>query len=131
MQNQSALERVAAAFEHWRQTRLNSVEKIPDELRRQAVALLEHYRLSQIMQTLRVNSTQLKTWRNLLSSDIELSPAFITLPIEPEPEPESAPVLNLAVSLPGGCQLRLQGDIRPELMSALTHSLMLAVGERP
>ncbi len=40
MANQANLNRVAEAFEHWRQTRINAGTNIPDALRQQAVDLL-------------------------------------------------------------------------------------------
>ncbi|MDV7104585.1 hypothetical protein R3X26_09260 [Vibrio sp. TH_r3] len=41
MQNQEKLNQAIADFEHWRQTRASKHVNIPDELRQQAVKLLE------------------------------------------------------------------------------------------
>lgn len=108
-----------AAFEQWRNRRVHPTEKTPVTLQQQAVALLDHYCVSQITSTLNVSSTNLKRWAGL-SEHHQDDTEFVTLPHVVDPSP---PRLTLELAFSNGCHLCLQGDISAELLVALTHEI--------
>ena len=118
-----------AAFDQWRKTRQHSTEKTPEMLQQQAVVLLEHFPAPQIVAKLNIKGDSLKRWNQ---SEQPSSPsndvaAFVALPCIDEPK-QSAPNLNLEVAFNNGCHLRLQGDISPQLLMALTQSITAQPG---
>ena len=116
MQNQEKLNQAIAAFEHWRQNRINKHVNIPDELRQQAVKLLEDYRIGQVTKALRICTTQLNSWRKPLPVKPS-APDFIPLQIEPDLQHNSG--LNLQLILPNSSQIRICGDMSPDLLRVL------------
>lgn len=58
-----SLEDVAAHFAHWRQTRLNPRDPIPDLLKEEAVSLIGRYPNRTILNTLRLNYSQLQSFK--------------------------------------------------------------------
>ncbi len=108
-----------AAFSQWRKTGVHPTEKTPLTLQQQAIALLDHYSVSQITATLNVSSTNLKRWAGLAEHHQDVT-EFVALPhvVDPPPSP-----LNLELTFSNGCQLCLQGDISAELLVALTHEI--------
>ncbi|AJR06222.1 hypothetical protein C9J03_26260 [Photobacterium gaetbulicola] len=116
MQNHDKLSQAIAAFEHWRQTRPNKHVNIPDQLRLLALELLEEYRIGQVTNALRICTTQLNSWRQLLPTERPV-PDFIPLQIESDLQHNSG--LNLQVTLPNSSQIRIYGDISPGLLRVL------------
>ena len=116
MQNQEKLNQAVTAFEHWRKNRINSRENIPDELRHLAVELLKNYGSGQITRALRICTTQLNSWRRQLPAEQPV-PDFVPLQIEPDVQHKSG--LNLQLILPNSSQIRLCGDISPDLLRVL------------
>ena len=56
-----SLEEVAAHFEHWRQTRTNPKDTIPNTLKEETATLIGRYSSREILKTLRLSYTQLKS----------------------------------------------------------------------
>jgi len=88
-----SLGEVAEAFAHWRQTRTSS--RTPEELQQKAVALLSHYRVSEVMKALGVYHKGLKRWKQQWSPETPGLAApgaapFIVLPA-PAPARPAAP----------------------------------------
>lgn len=120
MPHQNKLIVTVNAFEQWRNTRVNSGARIPEPLRQQAVALLDHYSISKITKALRVSHSQLKDWAGL-TSQTNNSTRFVKLPVSNEnPEPDK---LNLELRFNNGCQLRLGGELSPTIISSLVQLL--------
>jgi transposase-like protein len=117
MQNQEKLNQAIADFEHWRQTRASKHVNIPDELRQQAVKLLENYRVGQITKALRICSTQINTWRKQFLVEQAITPNFITLQVEPDLTHK--PSLKLQLTLPNSTQIHICGNMSPDLLRAL------------
>jgi hypothetical protein len=71
-----SLEDVAAHFAQWRQTRLSPKEQIPDHLKEEAVSLIGRYSNRAILNTLRLNNAQLKSFKKkvLLSNYLAFYP---------------------------------------------------------
>lgn len=116
MQNQEKLNQAVTAFELWRKNRINSRENIPDELRHLAVELLKNYSSGQITRALRICTTQLNSWRKPLPTEQPV-PDFVPLQIEPDVQHKSG--LNLQLILPNSSQIRISGDISPDLLRVL------------
>lgn len=55
------LESVSAEFAKWRSQRTSS--RTPESLQRQAVVLLSHYRMGEVLKALRLSHKSLKRWR--------------------------------------------------------------------
>lgn len=125
MQNQEKLNQAISSFEHWRQTRTSKHANIPDKLRQQAVKLLEDYRIGQITKALRICTTQLNTWRKQFPVEQITTPDFI--PLQFEPDLQHKPGLSLQLFLPNSSQIRICGNISPDLLRALIQE----AGERP
>ena len=119
MQNPNKLMSAAAtAFALWRQNRSHPTQATPAKLQQQAVALLDHFPTPQVVAKLNVNSTILKRWAN----DIKDQNNFISLPDVIEPLPRSGQ-LNLELAFTNGCVMRLDGDISPAQLTAITQSV--------
>lgn len=117
MQNQEKLNQAISSFENWRQTRTSKHVNIPDELRQQAVKLLEDYRIGQITKALRICTTQLNTWRKQFPVEQATTPDFI--PLQVEPDLQHKPSLNLQLILPNSSQIRICGNMSPDLLRVL------------
>ena len=115
MQDQNKLDQAVAAFEHWRQTRTQR-DNIPDELRGLALALLDDHRIGQVTKALRICSTQIKTWRQQMPAK-QPAPDFIPLSVESDAPQKSA--LSLHLLLPNAAQIRISGDVSPDLLQVL------------
>ena len=116
MQDQKKLNQAIIAFEHWRKTRIHSHANIPEELRQQAVKLLEDYRIGQVTKALRICTTQLNTWRKPLPVK-QPAPDFIPLQIESGSHHKSE--LSLQLILPNSSQIHICGDMSPDLLRVL------------
>jgi hypothetical protein len=112
-----------AAFEQWRKTRQHPTQRTPQKLQQQAVALLEHFPAPQIVSKLNISGTNLKYWTAQVKNE---TPEFVALPHVDEPEPAR---LNVELTFNNGCQMRLQGDISPELLMALTQGVIAQPGQ--
>jgi hypothetical protein len=118
-----------AAFEQWRKVRQHPTEKTPKTLQQQAVVLLEHFPAPQVVAKPNISGYNLKRWAQSAqgasqSNDVA---AFVALPCIEEPE-RPASNLSLELAFNNGCHLRLQGDISPQLLVALTQSVTAQPG---
>lgn len=101
------LESVSAEFADWRRER--STPRTPEHLQRQAVELLNAYRISEVLKALRLSYKSLKCWRQRWSeSEVSLpshrqSESFLALPvIKPAILPGLEPSQRIALKL--SCQ---------------------------
>lgn len=81
-----SLAEVAEAFAHWRQTRTST--RTPERLQQQAVGLLSHYRVSDVMKALGVYHKALKRWKQKWLAEasapaVPVATPFIALPAAP------------------------------------------------
>ena len=118
-----ALSEAEAAFSHWRQTRTSLLT--PELLKRQALSLLSHYRISHVCKRLRVNHQTLKRWRQQYQPESNAVP-FIELPPQSTKQPPSlspsspAMCLTLSRHLSDGNTLSVQGELsQPQWQWAL------------
>jgi hypothetical protein len=68
-----------AAFQEWRNNKSSRGAVTPEQLRRQALALLPHHSISTIVKDLGISSDQLKNWRLVLEEPTE-NRRFVSLP---------------------------------------------------
>jgi len=113
--NTLTLDSVQAAFSHWREQRLKRNEPIPEVLRQQALALCEHYPITQIINALGLNHSHLKAWQQ----QAEDYPEFVALTAPALP---SAPDTLLTVTLRNlqGVQLEMSGLNTQQLCALVT-----------
>ena len=131
MQNpKKRLATVVKAFEQWRQTRHNSTQITPTELRQQAVSLLEYFSSSHIMAALHISGSNLKRWSQQQQQSTEQVAEFVPLPLVEQPVPAqlNLELLNLELTLGQGCHIRLSGDISPAHLSAITQHITANMG---
>ena len=96
-----SLGEVAEAFARWRQTRTSS--RTPEGLQQQAVALLSHYRVSEVMKALGVYHKGLKRWKQKWSPEtpglaMPVAAPFIVLPAPPRPASPAPPAVALKLT---------------------------------
>ena len=121
MSTQDKLQAVKLAFEQWRNTRTHRAAKTPKALRQQAVTLLSHYRISQIIQALKLSHAQLKRWADDGSSKMSLKNQFVTLPEANEGLSTSS--LTFKWQFPDGAQLDLSGELSATVLNSLVQTL--------
>ena len=128
MQNDPTIDSVTEAFNEWRATRKGTRAKTPTALREQAVTLLEHHRLTDVIKALSLNSTTLKSWKNIDSAHSSPS-KFVALP---NPTPASEQVANqlqVTVRTGQGVEVTVSGQLSPAQLTALIHGLQFTSGE--
>jgi hypothetical protein len=91
------------AFELWRENKGYCAAKIPENLRQQAVALLDHFSSSKIVSALSLSGTGLKRW------SLDDNAAITSL--------------NVELSFGNGCHMRLCGEISPAQLTAITQTV--------
>ncbi len=123
MSNQDKLQTLVIAFEQWRNTRTHRSARTPKTLRQQAVKLFPHYRLSQIIQALKLNHAQLKRWTDGDggSNKISHQDQFVTLPETNEGSNTSS--LTLEWQFPDGAQCRLSGELSKAVLNSVVQTL--------
>lgn len=130
MQNEPTLEFVAEAFREWRSNRQGRSNRTPEHLKQQTLELLEHHRVSHVIDALGLNSTTLKAWKNKrdghrgTASDL---PTFVTLPavISETPVDDGADRLQVTLRINHGAQMMISGAISPVLLTAIVQGLPL------
>lgn len=123
MPKQPTLQSVRADFQHWRANKSTLGPRIPDDLRRDAVALLGELSASTITTAIGVSCSMLKAWRNEQPQPTDIPIEFIALP---SPAPATEPpidALTLSVTQPNGAKWQLQGCMNPEQLGAIIHAV--------
>jgi hypothetical protein len=110
-----ALDSVKLQFDHWRNTR-GKHQRIPDSLWDQVIPLLEHYKISKILQTLGLNYTQLKQKRESYNQNGVSAPkiscnlksphqSFVSIPL---PMGSGDDVSSIELTRPDGLVMRFK-----------------------
>ncbi|MCX4025027.1 hypothetical protein [Spartinivicinus marinus] len=113
------LEAVASTFKTWRTNRTHGRRKIPAELRQQAVALLNDYPVSLVINTLGLSHSALKRWQQPPDEAKSADTPFITLP---EPTQASSS-LCVTLCLANDTQLVIQGELSSEQLGVIVREL--------
>jgi hypothetical protein len=112
-QSHPSLAEVQSAFANWRTHRQPRVT--PLELRAQAVNLLARYRVTEVMNALRVDYRQLSRWRReVLALETGLPDTdFVELPAAMPELPAVAPVTQLTLTRHGadGSGVSISGEL--------------------
>lgn len=116
---ESSLEQVACEFAEWRRNRTSL--QTPDALRRKALELLPHYRVSDVLKALNLSHKSLKRWQQTLSPPpppaISAPVTFMPLPLAPsendalQPTPAS---LTLTHHRTDGSRVSIEGELSIE-----------------
>ena len=92
------LAEVANQYEHWRNTRSSSYGETPEHLQRQTIALLGHYRIGEVINTLGLCHKVIKRWRQRWGTAekqvVAAAEEFVILPSDStikEPAQQSVP----------------------------------------
>ena len=129
------LEQTRQAFAQHR-ARHRPRQRIPEPLRQQALALLQHYSQRHVCKSLNLTADMLRIWQQQHTPDTSPTPAtehrFVTLPAETALTNESIgkhpgehQALHLHLTLPTGVKLTLQGQT--QALSHYSTSLLLAL----
>ena len=121
---QNKLEQTLQALECWRSTKEPGRRIIPNELKAQAVALLGDFTAREIIDTLRLNGSQFKKWRETFKSgDIPLTEQVdfipVTLPPNEEKKVGLTPSLEINLTLPNTSHISIKGELTAELLHVL------------
>ena len=115
-QNLPSLRDVQAAFAHWRAS--GTPRRTPPALRAQAVSLLSHHRISEVINALGLDHRRLSRWRRALSASEHAVPVndFIALPMASDlasalPIPSSGVALTLTRQAPDGSAISISGQL--------------------
>lgn len=120
---------VVQKFSDWRATRVNKRSRVPDDLRLLAIALLEQYPKSHVIEALRINNKMLKNWQHALSSESasESSFGFVELtspkayPVVTQVPSESSVSFTLLYA--SGQSVQCQGSLTLDQLTALARGL--------
>lgn len=123
----SDLQKLVREFTLWRKKRSHLRSPVPIQLRQQAVSLLPHYPIAQLINALGVTRQMLKQWREDMSNGDENSTEspFITVMLPKDPEPVVSAVLpvDLTLTLPQPNQIHIQGYLSLPQLTAIMRGL--------
>lgn len=128
------LEATAAELARWRQAKKHINSAVPEPLRQQVIALLEHFSISVLKQALNLSNGVFYRWKNKLgqavvqpeavqATVVEQPAQFITLP---QAEPIISGNLLLEVSVGEQCQIRLSGAISVQQLDVLSKNIFMS-----
>jgi hypothetical protein len=125
-----SLESVAAAFQDWRDNRPGKRQKTPIALRQQALALLAHYSVSNVIDTLGLSHSALKSWQRTAQCE-QPSPDFVPLtpPVTPADNDTFNSPLRIHVTFSHGAQMSIQGALSGLQLSAIVRELKAGQGD--
>jgi hypothetical protein len=119
------LEAVAKHFAHWRRKKTNG-ERIPEELWKQALALLGNYGISQVSRTLRLSYTGLDKRRKVIEAGrsrqgsgddtafVQIDRALVDQAMEP-----GGGAVWMELERPDGLRLRIRPSHRGDMLTLL------------
>jgi hypothetical protein len=121
------LDQLSGQFEHWRQTRSHSHERIPEHLWDQAVALTSTLSASRVAKHLRLGVSDLK--QQIAKRQGQMTTPSVPGFVEVPPPPASIPGLgSLEVELhrPDGARLRIHSPDASLPLAAIVHCFLEA-----
>jgi hypothetical protein len=123
LQADHQLDQLAGQFEHWRQTRSHSSERIPQSLWDQAVTLARVLPHTRVAQHLRLSSNDLKKHMDAQSPATPSTPAgFVEVPPAPARSPSTPTEIEL--ERPDGARLRLVCAETPLPLAAVVRAFL-------
>ena len=120
----TSIDAVASAFESWLKVRPCSRTRTPEALRRQIINLLECHSRKDVVAKLGISITTLNRWLKAERPHADSSHTeFISLPTPLVRDLSSSQAcesdLHLTLKYPSGIELRLQGSITTQHLSAV------------
>ena len=133
MSTKLTLESVLADFQLWRQTKSSPRNRIPDDLKQKAVALLVDLSAGKITRTLGISHAMLKSWNDQPTplSDTSSSIEFVALSVAPDVAVHQDDHLILDFTQPNGNHWRLQGKISGSQLTAFVRTVGALSGDAP
>ena len=133
MSTKLTLESVLADFQLWRQTKSSPRNRIPDDLKQKAVALLVDLSAGKITRTLGISHAMLKNWndRQTSLSDTATEIEFVALPVAADVAASHDDHLTLNYTQPNGNHWRLQGKISGSQLTAFVRTVGALSGDAP
>jgi hypothetical protein len=122
------LDQLSGQFEHWRQTRSQPHERIPDPLWEQAVALTATLSASRVAKHLRLRGNDLKhqiATRQGKATTMPTVPSFVEVPQPPTP-PQGTGGLEVELQRTDGARLRMHSLDASLSVAALVQSFLEA-----
>jgi hypothetical protein len=117
MNHSPSLTSVVKQFTSWREAS-GKGKQTPPPLKQQAIALIPHYPIGQIINALSINHRTIKRWS--VQSEAPQSAAFVSLPALLPDNEIATPQLLTTCEFPNGIQLKLtKENLTSELLSLL------------
>jgi hypothetical protein len=121
------LDQLSGQFEHWRQTRSHSHERIPEHLWDQAVALTSTLSASRVAKHLRLGVSDLKQQiakrQGSATVPMPSAPGFAEVPPPPAPIPGLGS-LEVELHRPDGARLRIHSPDASLPLAAIVHCFL-------
>jgi hypothetical protein len=121
------LDQLSGQFEHWRQTRSHSHDRIPEHLWDQAVALTSTLSASRVAKHLRLGVSDLKRQivkrQGSATAPIPSAPGFIEVPSPPAPIPGLGS-LEVELHRTDGARLRIHSPDASLPLAAIVRSFL-------
>jgi len=115
------LDSVSSAFNQWRETRRSQKTAVPDALREQAIELLNHYKPSHVIASLKINHSMLKRWRGIGSSSNTTT--FVPLTTNTSNQPMIS-TLEMTLQNLSGSEMRVKGELTPAQLAHFVRAFM-------
>ena len=130
MNTKLTLESVQADFQLWRQNKSSPRNRIPENLKQKAVALLNETAPGKITRTLGISRAMLTSWVDPKAplSDAMTAIEFVALPLEPQVGACNDDHLTLDFTQPNGNHWRLQGKVSSSQLNAFVRAVGLLSG---
>ena len=123
------LDQLSGQFEHWRQTRSHSHERIPDPLWEQAVALTSTLSTSRVAKHLRLGVKDLKQQierrQSKAAAQMPIVPGFVEVPPPPALNPGFGS-LEVELQRTDGARLRIHSPDASVPLAAIVRSFLEA-----
>lgn len=123
------LDQLAGQFEHWRQTRSHSGERIPQPLWDQAAALARVLPHTRVAHHLRLSSNDLKKQMAMQAESSTAAPAtptgFVEVPSAPT-RSQTPPATEIKIERPDGARLHLVCPEAPLPLAAVVRAFLEA-----
>jgi hypothetical protein len=128
MNTKPTLESVQADFQLWRQNKSSPRTRVPENLKRKAVALLGATSPGKITKALGISRAMLKAWQSprAQNSDTTAAMEFVSLPLAPPSATRDS--IQLDLTQRNGNHWCLQGNISASQLNAFVCALGMLSG---
>jgi hypothetical protein len=130
MHTKPTLESVQADFQLWRQNKSSPRTRVPENLKRKAVALLGATSPGKITKALGISRAMLTAWQSprAQNSDTTAAMEFVSLPLAPPSATSNGDSIQLDLTQLNGNHWCLQGNISASQLNAFVCALGMLSG---